>query len=140
MVASNCRTRFIPLFFLRREVFIKVCVFFYSSFINENNYASQLTFPHIFIFTWYSLGCLEVHRFLSNTRDYSLTPTPSLSLGWNGIRMLTRGLSCHCGLNKHMPKLQLKENRVCTFCLEVDKSPLHLLTQAAPWRAHNTQY
>ncbi|XP_026333823.1 uncharacterized protein LOC113240672 [Hyposmocoma kahamanoa] len=56
----------------------------------------------------------------------------ALSLDTNGIRMLTRALTGHYGLNKHMSNIGQRENKECRFCHTEDETPVHLLTQCCP--------
>lgn len=54
--------------------------------------------------------------------------TDALALSRNRLRMLTRVLTGHCGLNKHMHTLGLSDTRRCRFCQESDETPAHILT------------
>lgn len=50
-----------------------------------------------------------------------------LALSRNNLRILTRALTGHCRLNKHMFKLGLSDTQLCRLCEEADESPFHLL-------------
>lgn len=70
-------------------------------------------------------GCRQAKSLLGplNTkRSKSL-----LNLSRNKIRIITAFLTGHCGLNKHLKVMGLREDAECRFCKSSDETPLHLL-------------
>ncbi|XP_048484155.1 uncharacterized protein LOC105391530 [Plutella xylostella] len=52
-----------------------------------------------------------------------------LELTRNQIRVLTRTLSGHCRLNRHLHKMGLSDTPICRFCNEEDETPMHILCE-----------
>ncbi|KAI5651294.1 immunoglobulin i-set domain-containing protein [Phthorimaea operculella] len=52
-----------------------------------------------------------------------------LSMNRNNLRMITRALTGHCNLNKHLCRMGLTEATYCRYCAEDDETPLHVLCE-----------
>jgi ribonuclease HI len=50
-----------------------------------------------------------------------------LKLSRNQVRVITRALTGHCRLNKHLTRMGLSESPSCRFCSVEDETPIHIL-------------
>lgn len=59
-----------------------------------------------------------------HTSSYS---SEALNMSRNHLRVLTRTLTGHCRLRRHMCKMGLATEAICRYCQEDEETPIHLL-------------